>query len=318
MDTKAETFLALQPPRAADDDVTAQPVPAPTVVAWEVLPADEYRRELESLSAWAQWLVDTYALPTSTVPACWFLHAGMREELGHLRTAWLFTRHPSMGVGPAGVDWDRHRDAALARLTHMVQVAGCGTSRGHQERGSHTRRASDPALLAAHLADEKTWRNEAASQAELHAATVDGALRALADEEQRRLAEPSAGAAGADESEGISHLLGQVASKQQRVKIAALTNRRLDETLADARQALAERVADATLAPVARQGADEDPSQTRTTATVANDSTVTEAIGVWAAAFAAAAVGADEPTQRSGNVSAERHAAARALLDSAQ
>jgi len=65
------------------------------------------------------------------IPPCWFTHPGIREDLGHLWTGWLLTRHPDAGVGMTGLDWDARREQAVARLREATAITGC--TRHHDE-----------------------------------------------------------------------------------------------------------------------------------------------------------------------------------------
>ena len=67
------------------------------------------------------------------IPPCWFTHPGIREDLGHLWTGWLLTRHPDAGVGMTGLDWDARREQAIARLREATAITGCTSTRHHDE-----------------------------------------------------------------------------------------------------------------------------------------------------------------------------------------
>lgn len=326
MDPKLNAFLDLQPQRAADE--VDQAPPMPHVIAWEVLPADEYARELESLTGWVSWLVDVYSIPPSVAPTCWFLHAGMREELGHLYSAWLFTRHPNAGVGTAGVDFDRHRDAALARLTHMVQVSGCGSSRGHQERASAQRPVTDQQLLDAHLANEHRWRTEAQLMAEVAeqqeeaeaaacAAAVSGAKAALADAEAQAVTQTDDDADFDEDAEPPAATAGRAASKARALSTVASLTKRRDLAVQEARQQLAEAIA-VSLAAILGQLPDDEPvDHLAVGAHVGDDPAVAEATRRWQQAVAAAL--GDGPPVPAGPASRDgsrlRNAGAADLLD---
>ena len=156
-DTAAATFVAFQ--TGASDDVEAAPLPP--VVAWETLDAESFERELGQLCEWVTWLIELYGIGQDTIPDCWYRHPALREELSHLRSAWLLTRHPNAGIGAIGVEWDRHRDMTLTRLRPLVARFGC-TPAAHVEPAGVRRWQPAGPDLARHVADERSWRDRAA------------------------------------------------------------------------------------------------------------------------------------------------------------
>lgn len=172
------TFLAFQ---GIETDDTEAEQPLPVVVPWETLDADTYQHELTLLCDWAAWLIDLYEIGQDTIPDCWPLHPAMREELGHLRTAWLLTRHPNTRVGAIGVEWDRHRDITLARIRPITERLGCSSSAGHREPSFTRRWTPNPNQLAAHLDTERAWRDSSG----ITLARQQAARRVLQDAELR-------------------------------------------------------------------------------------------------------------------------------------
>ena len=83
-----------------------QTPPVPMVICWDELDPAGYARTLRDLADWIDWFRRTYRVPATVIPPCWFTHPGLREDLGHLWTGWLLTRHPDAGVGMTGLDWD--------------------------------------------------------------------------------------------------------------------------------------------------------------------------------------------------------------------
>ena len=157
LDTAAATFVAFQ--TGVSDDVEAAPLPP--VVAWETLDAESFERELAQLCQWVKWLIELYGVGQDTISDCWYRHPALREELSHLRSAWLLTRHPNAGIGAIGVEWDRHRDMTLTRMRPLVARFGC-TSSGHVEPAGVRHWQPAPADLARHIASERSWRDRAA------------------------------------------------------------------------------------------------------------------------------------------------------------
>ncbi len=97
----------------------------PHVIDWNALSEDTFQSALTELARWVDWLAVTYQIPPTVIPPCWALHPGLREDLGHLWTGWLVTRHPQLGVGMVGLDWDARREQAVARAREQVASAGC-------------------------------------------------------------------------------------------------------------------------------------------------------------------------------------------------
>ena len=109
-----------------DDEVPEQPM----VIAWEELDTTTYSATLARMAAWVDWLAEVYRPPTQVLPPCWYAHPAILEDLGHLWTGWLITRHPLSGVGMIGLDWDSRREHTFQRLRDVVAASGC-TNRVH-------------------------------------------------------------------------------------------------------------------------------------------------------------------------------------------
>ena len=71
--------------------------PVPTTICWDDLDPVSYTVTFQELSDWLAWFRQTYRIPATVFPNCWFTHPGIREDLGHLWTGWLVTRHPTLG-----------------------------------------------------------------------------------------------------------------------------------------------------------------------------------------------------------------------------
>ena len=107
--------------------------PIPMVVCWDDLDPTTYTHQLTDLADWITWLRATYRIPATVIPPCWFTHPGIREDIGHLWTGWLLTRHPDAGVGMIGLDWDQRRDATISRLREATAITGCTATRHQAE-----------------------------------------------------------------------------------------------------------------------------------------------------------------------------------------
>lgn len=125
---EAPTAVDIDAAAFLDDDTVAEP----RVIDWDNLTQADYKDVMSALADWVDWFSTTYQIPATVLPPCWPEHPGLREDLGHLWTGWLTTRHPRLGVGMIGLDWDNRREQALPRLRGQVALAGC-------TRGRHIR-----------------------------------------------------------------------------------------------------------------------------------------------------------------------------------
>ncbi len=108
------------------------------VVCWDDLDPTDYTARLGELGEWIGWLRVTYRIPATVIAPCWFTHPGIREDIGHLWTGWLLTRHPDAGVGVIGLDWDQRREVAVSRLREATAITGCTATRHQAEPESST------------------------------------------------------------------------------------------------------------------------------------------------------------------------------------
>jgi hypothetical protein len=84
-------------------------------VNWSALDRNQAREQWALLVGWTDWLRDRYQLHEH-VPACWFAHGALVEELSALRSAWVGAYlDPHAGSGdPAG--WHDLLDRTRYRL----------------------------------------------------------------------------------------------------------------------------------------------------------------------------------------------------------
>lgn len=124
------------------------------VTNWRLLSDDEAPAVWKELRAWVEWFVARYRVPESTVPACWWKHGQLVEELSALQAAHAaaFDRSDA-GFGPLG--WHERLSLAVPRLTRAY-AGGC--SNGHRD---FTPRSSIGDV------DEQEW-NAWTSQAHAH------------------------------------------------------------------------------------------------------------------------------------------------------
>ena len=131
--------------------------PVPMVICWDELDPTTYASTLEELSRWLVWFRRVYRVPSTVFPPCWFTHPGIREELGHLWTGWLVTRHPDAGVGMIGLDWDSRREQAITRLRETTAISGCTGTRHQAEQ--RVTADHDEDLWVDHLNSETNYRS---------------------------------------------------------------------------------------------------------------------------------------------------------------
>jgi hypothetical protein len=216
------------------------------VVCWDDLSPDQYTHRLAELADWIGWLRATYRIPATVLPPCWFTHPGLREDIGHLWTGWLLTRHPDAGVGMIGLDWDQRREAAIGRLREATAITGCTASRHQAE--------PEPAP-AIPTSVEQLWQDHLHGQtrervrAVARQAAVDQVVDTLQAAELRHDLAPTI---LADTAEDPAH-----ASDEDRAQVA----QRLVESAVEAVERAAQSAADAartvldTQQHIAREGA---------------------------------------------------------------
>ena len=194
--------------------------PVPMVVCWDDLPPDEYTHQLAELADWIGWLRATYRIPATVLPPCWFTHPGLREDIGHLWTGWLITRHPDAGVGMIGLDWDQRRDTAIGRLREATAITGCTATRHQAE--------PDPAP-AIPTAAEQLWQDHLDDQAMRRVrsvarqAAVDQVVDILQAAELRHDLAPAVLAeTAADPAHATDDDRGQVAQRLQQLAAEAV------------------------------------------------------------------------------------------------
>jgi len=100
-----------------------------TPIAWCSLDRDQAREEWAALAGWVDWLVDRYGL-SERIPACWYRHGAVLEELAALRVAWLGAYESPNARASDGVAWHDMLDRVLIRMREWDRC-GCvhGTHR---------------------------------------------------------------------------------------------------------------------------------------------------------------------------------------------
>src|SRR3954454_2981660 len=125
------------------------------------------------MATWVDWLAKTYRPPTQVLPHCWYAHPAILEDLGHLWTGWLITRHPLSEDGMIGLDWDTRREHTFQHMRDMVAASDC-TNRVHNPVSTRPSLTPDEDLRQ-HLA----VRTEARAQTEAQKARAARASSVL-------------------------------------------------------------------------------------------------------------------------------------------
>jgi len=119
-----ETLIAAQvagPPLGTRPGEAAPAGP----VNWRTLAPGEAARVWEALREWVEWFTVRYDIPLTTVPACWYRHGQLVEELSALHTLHQVSFDPAdTGYGPIG--FHERLTPALTRLARAG--SGCATS----------------------------------------------------------------------------------------------------------------------------------------------------------------------------------------------
>lgn len=120
-----------------------------TITRWRDLPDGERPAAWDELRDFVEWIAGRYSIGSNEIPACWFRHASLVEELSALRAAWdaSFSVETDGGLGPIG--W--HERFALSRQRMSAAYGGeCSRRGGHQEE--------TPVTLTVDTEEWETWK----------------------------------------------------------------------------------------------------------------------------------------------------------------
>jgi len=96
----------------------------PRPIRWTTLTAEQAAETWLALDDWVRWLVTRYALDHRDVPACWYAHSDLVEELTALWTAHRGAYDRAGGPnGPA--DWHQVLANTRTRLQAWAGRTGC-------------------------------------------------------------------------------------------------------------------------------------------------------------------------------------------------
>jgi hypothetical protein len=131
-----------------------------TPIAWCSLDREQAREEWAALCGWVDWAVDRYGL-TERVPACWYRHGAICEELSALRAAWLGAYEAPSARPSDGVAWHDMLERVLARVREWDRC-GCshGTHRDDVELGDERDVATRTSYIRADVATRPAPRQQ--------------------------------------------------------------------------------------------------------------------------------------------------------------
>jgi hypothetical protein len=127
---------------------TEQPQLTEHPVNWAALDVGQAAEQWSLLVDWTDWLRDRYQLH-ERIPACWYAHGPLTEELSALRTAWIGAYLDPQTRLEQPASWHQQLDATLERIrgwdrsgcadgTHRpAQPLGDDTDHSHRERTIH-------------------------------------------------------------------------------------------------------------------------------------------------------------------------------------
>lgn len=99
-------------------------------VAWDTLDADAAAQQWAALAGWTDWLIARYQL-SEVVPACWYAHPAILEELSALHVAWVGAYCDPAARASDGVAWHDMLERVVFRIRER-DVAGCATAVAHR------------------------------------------------------------------------------------------------------------------------------------------------------------------------------------------
>lgn len=129
----AEPLDQAEPGQTDPGAVITELQPGPSIVtsSWQQMPAALAAQAWPQLLAWVDALIDRYELHEQ-LPACWYRHGAMVEELHALHVAWIGAYIGFHALPTAAADWHDHLDRVLARIRGW-DIRGCASG---QHRGA--------------------------------------------------------------------------------------------------------------------------------------------------------------------------------------
>ena len=124
-------------------------------VNWRDLTVDDAAEQWANLVTWINWLRDRYSLH-ERVPACWYAHGAVTEELSALRSFWVAAYHDKDARPGDGVAFHDALDRVLNRI-HRWDRSGCadGTHRPEANPADTTSESDRERAIHADLASRE-------------------------------------------------------------------------------------------------------------------------------------------------------------------
>lgn len=125
------------------------PAARPTAAhVWHTLTGLEAAQAWTTLCTWVDWLTDRYALD-DTIPACWYRHGALVDELDALRAAWTSAYlNPQAAPGDAA-NWLELLGRTVIRIREWDRY-GCAAGTHHDDPPS-TREPADRSTRGEYL-----------------------------------------------------------------------------------------------------------------------------------------------------------------------
>jgi hypothetical protein len=139
-----------------------QPAATERPVNWAALDATHAAEQWSLLVDWCDWLRDRYQLQEQ-LPACWYAHGPLVEEVSALRTAWVGAYLDPQARLDEPARWHEQLHSTLERLRDWDRL-GCadGTHRSDQPLHDDTDHSHRERTIHADLAAREQHEGELA------------------------------------------------------------------------------------------------------------------------------------------------------------
>jgi hypothetical protein len=126
---------------------------------WHRLSRSEAGKAWDELTTWVDWFVDRYQLD-DTLPACWYRHGAIVDELDALRAAWNSAYYAANARPSDPVEWLKNLAQTVTRIRAWDRY-GCAAGTHHDDlpamSDQHARE-----VRGAHLAEDVHGRSRTA------------------------------------------------------------------------------------------------------------------------------------------------------------
>ncbi|WP_054009621.1 hypothetical protein [Arthrobacter sp. ERGS1:01] len=115
----------------------------PVTYRWRDMDPRTAEAVWKHLGHWVQWLVDTYHLPTSVIPDCWWKHSDIVAELyGLQRAEQASYTEDDGGFGP--ITFHERLTSSIDRMREHTRTAGCVGLQAHRDPARRTLPSDGP------------------------------------------------------------------------------------------------------------------------------------------------------------------------------